>query len=421
MNLESSIVGDNESNVHNVPNQYVRRGLTTAFAGIMTVVQPLFTEETQVHGLENLAEDEMVSGNPLPGRVMLLPQHRSYNEFVNTPPLLPKFPQRNAMKVAARHKWLVLPLSGLLFHVHRMHLKQDASNAQKQKMKKHNAKMLYNVVHNFRKGIDAVIFPEGTTKSDGTILKIRSGAYTIARANYKLCGPTLHCVPVALTYDFMAGKPLFRIRRDLVYANFGKPFKYTPSETQGLSSKENLEIDRKEFNKRIRDAYLDLHTVTVSELGGWYVQTLLKQNHNPSEYKGISFEGLAYAIEIMVDHLSKIEGLDMDRVLGNGALAREKRIRRFYDILHKKGYVFRDNGVEDQIDHTRVFQEPKKGKNFKHENPLLYMINSLQEIVNEREAVNNAMKKATPFFPGLPPRDVTSIPVPFELPSTNFK
>ena len=358
------------------------------FTTVMKIVKPFVTESVQVSGLESLLDGE---GEQRDGPFLWLPKHESWNDIVNIPSLwydfgkpIVKAPlRRNILKVKVPSKILAGILSPITFEVYRTWTKEGESEGEREQMRLANRERLAVVREHYYKGRQAMVFPEGTSKSDGRFSSIRAGAYNLSKIERDDGGlDLLQCVPIGNTYDFMAGDTHFGKKRHLVFLNIGEVFLYEPpAREEGETNKAYVKRDIAHFGQRILDYLIDLNTYTTSQLAGEYFMGLAKEGIN-----SVTEEKLDAIVGERVSALQGIEGLIFDEALLKED-SRKLRVEHFYEELLSQGYI-NESGT---IDRDRVLLAPQK-KDYKKGNILLYSVNRLYGIAEARPAVAKVLE-----------------------------
>ena len=385
--------------------RYVRTPFTWFFGWGMAGLRYAFTEDIQLTGLENLVTE---NGAPLKGPLLWLVKHESWFDFVNYPAIIPDLPEVPLFKGAARNdyapwRWLNGVVNTLMklmfFQLHRIEMKEGLSEEERALLRQGNERILAQVRDDYARGYHAAIAPEGTTKTDGRISKIRSGAYelcVVGQSTGEHNGErrAIRCIPLGNTYDFLAGDTLFGRKRNLVFFNIGEPFQYQPVEREpGESDEDYTRRDRYHFLDQIHERFMQLNTLTTSQLGGLYLYNQLRDHHEGTSVKSVcTLEELGTAIEQMlaaVCSVSSVSDIFVDNALLN-ASSHEKRIRRFYDALVSQGYLVPD-GDHTYLNRERMLHVPASVKEYKQGNILLYSVNRLDEILQHRPEIRDAL------------------------------
>ena len=351
------------------------------FIGALKSLRPLITEEVQVSGLENL-----VDGGP---KLWMF----KHEHWFDPPNLIsfwfdvgcPSFKVLGARDVVVDSTLLSKIagrlLSPILYVVHRTWRDKVSTEEDKELMRRENQKALERLRSCYEDGYHIIVAPEGQTQSDGRNWTIRSGVYNLCKVPREDRLDLIRCMPVGNTYDFMAGDRKFGRRRHLVFLSYGKPFLYEavhPKKDE--SDKEYVQRDIKHFTDGIRRKFVDLTAITTSQLAGHYLM-----DHPGGELR---LEELEDAVSARVDALSGIEGLIFDEALFEEE-GRKGRVGNFYDTISELGYL-----VDGVLDTKRVLYVPPESR-YKEENLLLYMVNRLRCIADQRPEVASALESVS--------------------------
>src|SRR3989338_10104239 len=322
---------------------YAKFVLLQTFVSSITALQRFRTERFYVDGIEeNLATTDE-SGKQrfrMPGPYLFLGQHVAWDDFVNIPPIWSMFPEKTLFTGPARNDYMrevlnnhptwgvvgdrvVNPLLGLLFFpIYRTWTVKDSSPEELQKMQDHNRTSLEQVVCAYQKGINIAMMPEGTSKTDGRIAKIRSGAYIYAT------GTEIKpwCIHFGNTYDYFAGD------KPHVFVRFGVPYKHEAIPIQeGEAPDEYRKRDMAVFNGRIREEFLDLSTITATQLVAAVVYDMRDRKYLLNKF------GLAVVVGKLV------EGLRDRQVFVDPALSNfdkvQQRVDGIIDTLEAEKYI----------------------------------------------------------------------------------
>ena len=360
-------------------------------------VRPLFMEEAQVRGIENLVEED---GTPLRGPALWLIKHESRFDFVAAPLLWKYVPGNPLINGVSRDKyarsfilswmihWLMKPL---FFETYRLNGKKDLSEADKRQLQDQNQRNITKLRDNYHQGIHAGIAPEGVSKSDGRIAPIRSGAYNLSHITYgDRVIERVPCIPIGNTYDFMVGeKNLWGRRKYAVFFNFGRPFFYDPVVREdGESNEEYIKRDIQYFAERVELAFLDLNTITASQIIGDY---LLRRAEQKSSKVMITPDWIDRVLARRVEQLIQVRGLYFDGALLDNE-CRRSRSEALHEALQKEGYLSGENSLFLDV----VCRVPESVEIFKDNsrrgNILLYSANRLRQVAEVTPAVDDILK-----------------------------
>ena len=194
-----------------LPAHLAKRALLCLYAGATALARPLFTEEIQVTGIENL-EGKINSEQG----ALWLGKHDGRMDGLNLPPLWFQLPGLPSLRGVSRTDYIKIPshpvlskyLSSVLswvmrntiFHeVHRTSLMAELPTPEVESLRRQNRQTLLQLQTLYHQGIHIAIMPEGTTKTDGRISAIKSGAYDLYQPDI-LCVSFWndnHCVATA--------------------------------------------------------------------------------------------------------------------------------------------------------------------------------------------------------------------------------
>ena len=359
-------------------------------------VRHFYMEPAQVHGIKNLVE---VDGTPLQGPALWLLKHESKFDFVAAAPLWKLVPGDPLIKGVSRDEYssskvlsrVIRELMRPLFiETYRLSDKTLLSDVEKQQLRDKNRKGIERLQDNYHKGIHVGIAPEGVSKSDGRIPPIRSGAYNLSHIEREDgVIERVPCVAVGNTYDFMVGeKNFFGRRKYAVFFNFGKPFFYEPVvRDEDEPHEDYIKRDIQCFAEKVELAFLDLNTITASQLVGNYIIRKVEQKRDT----GVTPEWMNRFLAWRVEQLSQIEGLYFDNALLTQE-GRERRVGALFESLQELGYI---SGVCSPIshvvrripEHVDTFKDNQKGGNI-----LLYSANRLRQVAEVTPAVNEVLR-----------------------------
>ena len=370
-----------------LPFRLLKRPFMVGVAHLVQRLQKFKTEEVQVFGSENVLETDE------PGPFLWLIKHESRYDFYYIVPLWLELPMRRDIRIAKRMPpgfslEAVLDytiLRGLVFHFRRNFMGEAKSAQQKQINQLKNFSKFDAVRRNYVRGIDAVMFPEGTTATSGCINPIRSGCYNCAQIRRADGGiDVVANVPVGLTIDLMSGSwnPSTNKPRHLAFVHAAKPFYYEP--VAGLKAEatpEDLKNDISNHTNRVFNSFLDLNVYTAAQLAGDYI--IRKATARSCE---ITKEEVATVVRERAQRISSVEGAAVDRALLDGENLLGQRVDNFFDSLLRMNYV-----SGGQIDPSRTLTEPDAGPAFRRKNPLLFCANRLRHVSEERPQIKRIL------------------------------
>ena len=353
------------------------------FSYVMHALRPLITDKIQVSDKEGVLKNKELTSGP---RLWAI-KHETIMDPVNIMPLWRQISYLPDLKIAAKEfkgkeRILDFLFGSLFFHVYRLSRGEGADEEDRKQMDMKNKKSLEAARARYLNGAHNIIFPEGTTDTDGTVFPIKSGCYNLSfMGDFKI--PIL---PMGITYDFFAGRNncLTGKKRNLAFINLGKPFVYE-------KAYDNVKQDIRAHTNRVRDVLIGLNTITVSQLAGEYIlkQAIAGNNH-------INRQQLQKVVSARVDGLRGLEGLTFDEALLENNSC-EKRIEMLYNNL---GNYF---AAEDKISIERVLLEPENIKyekghplryaGYKKGNPLRFCANRLIQVSEKRPDIEEVLER----------------------------
>ena len=321
---------------------------------------------------------------------MWLLQHESWLDFVTMPHLWKEIgkPAINGVSRTNYPPYVSSITDAMMRHtifipITRTSMESDASPEAKDQMRQRNEQQLQLVRAGYERGIHVALTPEGTTKSDGYMSPIKSGAYRVSHVRLPdRRVAVIPCVPVGNTYDFISGERDKKGRqKPFVYFRFGGPFFYEPLPRDGDEPDgEYIERDKAHFADRIKTALLSLNTITAAQLGCEY---LLREAERGAS--GVRFKAFWATIRRHSETLEKIEGLVVaDGITGHG------RSADLYQRLYEEGFI-KDMGA---LNRERILDEPSDLTTYRDSNILRYSAHRLCEVANHDERVREVLKAA---------------------------
>jgi len=363
--------------------------------------------EVQISGLENLIEKD---GSPLSGPALWLPKHEDWDDFVHLPMLWKKmgkpainglsrsnyFPGNSSMSRLVSF----LMTNTLFVEIDRTSTLEGISEEEKETMRKRNEKQLAILRDNYLHGIHVAIAPEGTSKSDGNISPIKSGAYHLSHVVLEdQTVAVVPCIPIGNTYDFLAGpRDQEGKKKNIVFFRFGAPFFYQPVDhISGESEREYGKRDRDSFAQKLHDSFIGLNTITASQIGGVYLLSLVKSMLD-GDFKIVTEEKLRRNIFEYMASLNEVGGLVFDHALLR-ADRRAGRVRQLYLSLQQLGYLSSSGEIkiemilrEPLLDNGGVDLERYK-ENDQGGNILGYSANRLLEVAESNAGVRTVLER----------------------------
>ena len=364
----------------------VRRPFLAGLAHILGTIQSVVSEEVQLFGSDN------VLANIDQGPFLWLIKHEVTHDFIYLGPRWLELPNRPDIRIAKRTP-PTLSLEALLdrtlfrgvvLPVRRMFMGDGRTDHKRRIYREENFKKFESIRGNFGRGVHAIIFPEGTAVTTGSISRIRSGCYNCCRVETPHGDTELIAnIPVGFTIDLMSGKRNRYTGRPshLAFIYPGKPFRYEP--VDGLSENptaEDVKRDIAKHARRVKDFFLDLNTFTAAQLAGEYILRKVARGDCTT-----SHEELSRIVEIRARRLSARREIAVDRALLDGP-TRSRRIENLFHNLSAMGYV-RDG----RIDSARTLRTLEAGKKFRRDNPLLFCVNRIRQISSERPQLRSLL------------------------------
>lgn len=319
--------------------------------------------------------------------------HQTTLDFLNLLPLRQGLPVGIDMRIAARtfkgkvsaalSRAVVDPF---LFHVHRTSMDEGGTPEERDAMRAANAKTMAEVRAGMKRRVHAVMFPEGTTMSDGRIGEVKKGCLELVRMPRE--DGSFDVVPVApigFTIDMLAAPPHQRGKHYLTFVNVREPIIYAPAKPwPGESAAAYAKRDAQLFVDRVRSELIAATTITTSQLTGVYLMRELEQRrfdvHKPALARFIGEraqamhrlgydvdralltpEGVHERVEALWSNLRRLDYIDEDRN-GVGVICRERLLRE---------------GFDERFPRTKA----RHFKPYKHTNPLRYCANRLLQLM----------------------------------------
>ena len=365
----------------------LKRPFIGGVAHLVRRLQRIKTEEVQVFGSENVLENEDR------GPFLWLIKHESTYDFYYIFPLWLDLSTRRDIRIAKRMPprfglEAILDytiLRGLIFHFRRNFMGEADSAEQKQSNRLKNVSKFDAVRRNYMRGIDAVMFPEGTAVTTGYIHPIRSGCYNCAQIQRADGGfDVVANVPVGLTIDLMSGSwnPSTRKPRHLAFVYAAKPFYYEP--VAGLTAdptSDDLKNDAAHHTTRVFNSFIDLNVYTAAQLAGEYI--IRKATARRFD---LTKEEVAKVVRARAERIKGVAGAAVDRALLDSEKSFGQRVDNYFDSLLRMNYV---SGGE--VDSSRTLTEPEPGQAFRRKNPLLFCANRLRHVAEERPHIKRIL------------------------------
>lgn len=212
-------------------------------------------------------------------------------------------------------------------------------------------------------GFSTLIFPEGTTWGYGGLKKLRSAVYQLVNSSYTYYKKKVYVLPINVKVD-----KLVRGAKD-IFINVGMP--------------EFIEKSKEEFNNKLHQTLLKLHTITFSQLAAYYLKKLSTIRDQLHDNIVITREHLCnhlYTIVEKVHALTEDQILpSLDPLLTDSKYLNEK-IERFIRYCVKKKYFTKvyinGRGKAYALNWERILSH-YPAHTFRKQNPLAYHANEL--------------------------------------------
>lgn len=354
----------------------LKRILFYSFATLMQVLRPIITKEIQIHDKEKTLENKMLTSGPC----IWAFKHETTFDAANITSMWKKIYSLPDIKIIAKHfegkeKIADYLISPFLLHVFRPSRGGWKTEEERKQMDEENRKTFETLKSNYLRGAHCVIFPEGTTDTDGTVIPIKAGCYNISFIKQDNLFLKIPIIPVGITYDRFAGGKhwLTKKIRYLAFINIGTPFTYEKAH-------DDTKQDIKHHTNRVRDTLIDCNTITTSQLAGEYVVRSATEGKTT-----VTHEQLQRTVAARVAELRKLEGLVFDTAL-LGDKTREKRVSTMYENI--QDYFAKEN----ELSLERVLLEPDI-VGYKKKNPLRYSANRIIQLSEKRADISDILER----------------------------
>ncbi len=252
---------------------------------------------------------------------------------------------------------------------------------QQARMRRQNSDKLRRLLDFYGQGMSVFIMPEGTSKTDGHIAPIRSGAYRLSHLVKEGTTYAVPCQPVGNTYDLLSA-PCDGRNKVLVFFHVGTPFYYEPLSGDS-NDPEYVREDRRTFAETVRRAFVENTTITASQLVGYYLRSGV-QSRTPV---GTTFTDLVQVVAFLMARLEPLEGLHFDPALDTtGAIG--SRVLPLRQRLLEQGYINKSGTINT----SRLLMDAPPER-YKEENPLRYMVHRLDDLAAYRKDVATALSQ----------------------------
>ncbi|MBI5073075.1 hypothetical protein HZA99_04615 [Candidatus Woesearchaeota archaeon] len=381
-----------------------RSSVFCAFAGVSWLIREHTAEHFSLKGFEEVFNPEQGEQGEqgeegIKPPYLILLQHTTWYDFSNMLPVWFQFPSGHTFNAVTRRDYFpkIPPLNALVnglagavsLPVYGMSSGKADSPEEREKRSRMNREVQEQVIAAYAKGISISLAPEGTSKGNGRISPIKAGAYhyshftTADGAAY-----AVPCVPIGVTYDFLSGKEKNGKRKQRVFARIGQPFMYSPVPRREREEPKAYEHrDKEAFNRKTRDAYIDLNTITAAQLASIFIYDKLERGQRTTTVGEFQI-----GIQDMVANLAEMPDVYLDQFL----LDKEERKERLFLLYHaliQEGYLAPTSYGQHSICQSRAEQEPPLAT-FKKENILLHTYNKIAEVMEERAEIREAIRSA---------------------------
>ncbi len=379
---------------NNLGFQLIKGPIMAGIMVAMDLLQGPLTEEIQLHGQENLLQE---NGKPRPGPYLWLSKHEVSADVINFVPywidIDPslRFDLRGAMRNFKKREYGFRVLDAAVlrhftYHVSRTSRGEGNSPEEIERLRSENEQHFQQVRENYGNGIHALMFPEGTTQTDGTVFPIKAGCYNIAKIEREDGSiDVITTIPIGLTYDHISGDQDFffqRIQRKHAFVNIGKPFYYDPLPRRKDETDESyVKADITNYTHHVREQLIQLNTFTVAQLAGEYVLRKVEAGR-----KEVSKEELEDVLSQRVERLQRLPQTTFDDQLNN-EYGRHHRVEQFWDGLERRGYIDHDG----TLDFQKALLVPGL-KHYKRDNALRYCVNRVRQLGEYRDEVRSVLE-----------------------------
>ena len=145
------------------------------------------------------------------------------------------------------------------------------------------------------------------------------------------------------------------------------------------------------FNRQIKDHFITLNTITMSQLGAGFVYHCLAEGR-----RSFTEGDMARMLDAVVQKIQEA-GIYYDPALAN-EVGREKRTRRFLEALKREKYITKkQEGFS--IDARRAQCRPRSLEQYKAENLLLYQYHRLRQVAESRPHVAAILEQTIGSLP----------------------
>ncbi len=378
---------------NNLGFQLVKRPIMAGIMIAMDLLRGPLTEEVQLHGHEHLLQED---GEPLPGPYLWLSKHEVSMDVINFVPYWMdidpslRFDLRGAMRNFKKNEFVFQALDALIlrhftYHVSRTSRGEGKSPEEIERLRAENERHFQQVRENYGNGIHALMFPEGTTQTDGTVFPVKSGCYNVAKIEREEGMDVITTIPIGLTYDHISGNNDFlfpRIQRKQAFVNIGEAFYYEPlARRENETEEAYVKADIGNHTRRVRERLINLNTFTVAQLAGEYV---LRKAEAGSRV--LSKNELEDILSQRVERLQRLPKTTFDDQLGN-EYGRRYRIEQFWEGLEQQHFIDTDG----TLDISRTLLLPAL-PHYKRDNALRYCVNRVRQLGYQRDDVKSVFE-----------------------------
>jgi hypothetical protein len=371
-------------------------------------------EPVQVNGLNNLSYSD---NTPIPGPFVWALNHDSRNDAATIPPAYFQLPLKDfTVKAIVRYEPFGIPFLDTTIRkffgdnahfVHRTRMlrkfenledRVDLSREGKEKLmvelsalQQHNKSIFNRAWQEYEHGIHVAIMAEGTSKNSGRLTRksIKTGVYRLAVQGEggKFRRPKV--VPAGVTVDFMGNKSGLEVP----CIHFGQPYSHVSTDMYPTDHDRWPSHDKAIFNRDLRIKLGSLTTLTISNLVGEHLYTILCLSQR-NIHTGI--DRIRKLVDNRIDYVSRLKDISIEKKL----LDPESREERFQNFL----YHFESIGY-GHIKKQRLWLNPQKlqsiplSKNKAKSltpsgNPLQFMVNRVYNLIESRPDVKEMFDKS---------------------------
>ena len=371
-------------------SKWVKRPAVAFFSMLFALWQKRITHEVHIKGGEWTQTLE-------PGRPLVwLATHQTSLDFVNLFPLQRRIPGKPDFKIAARTlkggafakigNWVMQKT--ICFQLHRTKMGEGGTEAQQAAMRAANAETMAAIRDRFGWGGHVLVFPEGTTMTNGRIVEVKKGFMSLIRVpQADGTERVVSVAPVGYTLDLLAGPR----GKYLNFINSGAPMTYTPVDPlPGESAEAYRRRDAEDFAGKVHARLLSLTTVTASQLAGVYLMD--RTELSPDALFGF-LHGKALAAAAAGYHVD-------DALLDLGAC--RERFEQLWKNLVREGYVNQGDDGRWCVNQERYRREklnmkfeadnPYRYKGYKQDNPLRYCANRLLQVMESDSRMRDIVR-----------------------------